>query len=215
MAKKGRPIDLDRVDTKCEEILSVARGVFAKHGYDNTNVGEIATLVGCSKGSIYYYFENKEVLFLTCVDRMMQEMLTFVKNSADTSKDEFENMEAAIEAYLVFFDKHPNFIELLIQERAIFKNREKPTYFKHREQNLTQWKAYYQQLMGLGRIRQMSVDKILDCVGDLLYGAVFINYFSGRKKSMKQHAQDLMEVVWYGILSENEKKSRQKQGENK
>jgi hypothetical protein len=39
-------------------------------------------------------------------------------------------------AYLDFFAEQPGFVELLIQERAHFRDRKRPTYFEHRDANV-------------------------------------------------------------------------------
>ena len=48
------------------KILDVAKHEFATHGYENASYNKIIQKIGISKGSMYYYFENKEDLFITC-----------------------------------------------------------------------------------------------------------------------------------------------------
>tara|TARA_B100000900_G_scaffold319541_1_gene278671 strand:- start:1192 stop:1815 length:624 start_codon:yes stop_codon:yes gene_type:complete len=48
-------------------ILDVSKDDFSKHGYENTSYNKIIQKIGISKGSMYYYFENKEDLFITCL----------------------------------------------------------------------------------------------------------------------------------------------------
>jgi hypothetical protein len=118
-------------------------------------------------------------------------------------------MTKALEAYLAFFDEHPQFVELLIQERALFKDRKKPTYFEHRERNIGRWQALLSQLIEEGRLRRMPAEKIMDVVNDLVYGTMFTNYFTGRRRSFQEQAQDILDVVFYGILSDQERQRRE------
>ena len=48
-------------------ILDFSKEDFATHGYQNTSYNKIIQKIGISKGSMYYYFENKEDLFITCL----------------------------------------------------------------------------------------------------------------------------------------------------
>jgi AcrR family transcriptional regulator len=48
------------------KILDVAKHEFAAHGYEEASYNKIIQKIGISKGSMYYYFENKEDLFITC-----------------------------------------------------------------------------------------------------------------------------------------------------
>ena len=47
-------------------ILDVSKQEFATHGYEGASYNKIIQKIGISKGSMYYYFENKEDLFITC-----------------------------------------------------------------------------------------------------------------------------------------------------
>jgi len=48
-------------------ILNVSKQEFATHGYESASYNKIIQKIGISKGSMYYYFENKEDLFITCL----------------------------------------------------------------------------------------------------------------------------------------------------
>ena len=206
--KRGRPKKVGNSELRKAQILSVASKAFAEFGYDHTDVNIVSDELGIGKGTIYYYFQNKEELFLACVDWLMQELLKSVNLVITPEKDQVDVIQDAVQAYLSFFDEHPEFVELLIQERAIFKNRDKPTYFKYREQNLKPWEQRYKELVKAGRVRQMPIDRILDVIGDILYGVVFTNYFAGRTKTMKEQAKDVLDIYFNGILSDSEIKNR-------
>ena len=47
-------------------ILEVSKQEFAALGYEGASYNKIIQKIGISKGSMYYYFENKEDLFITC-----------------------------------------------------------------------------------------------------------------------------------------------------
>lgn len=51
-----------------EEILQAARSCFARRGYHEATMEEVATAAGLSKGLIYYYFKSKQELFLALLD---------------------------------------------------------------------------------------------------------------------------------------------------
>ncbi len=56
---------LDR--DKRRQILDGARSVFLAQGFDGASMGEIAKTAGVSKGTLYVYFESKQVLFAALV----------------------------------------------------------------------------------------------------------------------------------------------------
>src|SRR5262249_54278924 len=104
---------------------------------------------------------------------------------------------------------HPELAELLIQERAQFKDRKKPTYFEYRAANAERWQNHYRALIAQGRIRDVPVERISDVVGNLLYGTMFVNYFTGLRKPPAEEAQEIIDNVLHGILSESERRGHE------
>src|SRR5205823_5089124 len=51
--------------SKRERILRAATDVFAKSGYFNAKVSEIAKAAGVADGTIYLYFDGKEDILIT------------------------------------------------------------------------------------------------------------------------------------------------------
>lgn len=58
-------------DTK-ELILKIAMQVFAKYGFRKTSINDIANAAFRSKGSVHYYFKNKNELFQKVVEKEFQ-----------------------------------------------------------------------------------------------------------------------------------------------
>src|SRR5262245_9057215 len=120
-----------------ERILATATGIFARDGYQDTDLQDVADALGIGKASVYRRFPSKEVLFLAAVDDGMRRMKRSVdaaieRASLERIVDPLEQISRAVVAYLAFFDAEPELVELLILERARFKDRKKPTYFEHR-----------------------------------------------------------------------------------
>ena len=54
-------------DEKKELVLRAASEVFARYGFDKTTLDDIGKRAGLNKASLYYYFKNKEDLFVAVV----------------------------------------------------------------------------------------------------------------------------------------------------
>jgi AcrR family transcriptional regulator len=202
--QRGRPRDEELTARRAQEILDIAGQIFAERGFPNTDLQVVADALGIGKGTIYRYFPTKRALFLAAADRGVRR-LTETVDAAITSADPLEQMQQGVRAYLGFFEANPSVIELIIQERAAFKDRAKPTYFEHRERNVTRWIALLERLIADGRIRALSVEHAVNVVGDLLYGTVFTNYFAHRRRSLEAQASEIIDLVFRGILSDSER----------
>jgi AcrR family transcriptional regulator len=206
--KRGRPPSPGLQERRREEILAAAARLFAEKGYADADTQELADRVGIGKGTLYRYFPSKRALFLAAADLGMQRLSEEIDAVASPTGDPLDAMARAIETYLEFFHEHPEFVELLILERAQFKDRKTPTYFEHREKNSCRWEQAFENLMATSRIRRMPAERLLSILGDLIYGTMFTNYFTGRKRSYRLQAEEIVDLVFHGILTDEERERR-------
>ncbi len=197
----GRPRDDSLAERRREEILAAAAKHFARAGFARADLEELAVELGVGKGTLYRYFPTKRELFLAAVDRSMRALHAETSKAAERALDPLDQIAFAVRAYLEFFEAHPEVVELLILERAVFKDRKRPTYFEHRERHAGRWKALYRELIHSGRVRRMPVERITDVLSAAVYGTMFINHFNGRAKSPEEQSRDILDVVFHGIAA--------------
>jgi AcrR family transcriptional regulator len=201
----GRPPDEALQERRREAILAEAAALFAKHGLADTDVQWIADALSISKGTVYRYFPSKEKLFLAAVERGIKRMQKHIDAARRGVTDRIDEIRAAVIAYLRFFKKNPELVELFIQERAAFKGRRPPIYFLHRASRRGPARERLAGLLAEGRIRSIPLDRIIDVLGDVLYGTMFTNHFAGRQKPFQAQAEDVLDIVFNGILSDKER----------
>jgi len=74
---RGRPIDT----SKLKSVISTARMLFAKNGFEKTTLDDIAEISGVTKMTIYSHFKSKEKLFgATITDKLMKNFLLILKS---------------------------------------------------------------------------------------------------------------------------------------
>lgn len=195
----------DKAEQRREQILDAAAQLFAEQGYSETDTDELAAKLKVGKGTLYRYFPSKRELFLAATDRVMRRLRQFIDGNLEGVTDPVDRVRTGIRSFLNFCSEHREFVELLIQERAQFKDRKKPTYFEHREAHVKRWQDMYREMIGQHRIRDIPVERITDIIGNQLYGTLFTNYFTGAKKNWRQQADDILDIVFFGILSPTER----------
>ena len=207
-ARPGRPRDEALTARRQEEILEASARIFAERGYAATDLQVVADALGVGKGTIYRYFPSKRDLFMAAVDRGMRQLMEQLQAVKASFSDPLDGTFQVIQAYLAFYDAHPEYIELTIQERAAFKDRKRPTYFEYRDLTCGERIKHMQEMMDQGRMRKMPPERVIEVVNNLLYGTIFTNYFAGNPKSLEQQARDIVDIVWYGSLSDAERARR-------
>lgn len=205
----GRPPDAELQERRRAEILDTATAVFAENGFAAADVQEIANKTGVGKGTVYRYFPSKEELFLAAVDHGMRNLKLAVDAAAASAKQPLDRIAEGVLAYLTFFDERPEIVELLVQERANFRDRQRPTYFVHREANMGPWQDLFGELIRSGTFRDIPVDRIGDVISDLLYGMMFTNYFAGRKTSPANQCKDALDILFHGLLADSKRGSHE------
>ncbi|HEY8503003.1 MAG TPA: TetR/AcrR family transcriptional regulator [Gemmataceae bacterium] len=198
---RGRRPDPGLAARRREEILDAAAPLFARSGYPDADLQELADRLGLAKGTLYLYFPSKEALFLAAVDRGMRRLRAHVEAACAGIADPLQRLTAAIRAYLEFFREHPDQAELLIIERAEFRDRKCPTYLEHREAHRDEWREVFAGLIRCGRVRDIPPDRILDVIGDLLYGTMFTNHFRCRHSPLDAQVRDVTDILFHGILA--------------
>jgi AcrR family transcriptional regulator len=204
--KKTRRCSEEANQARCEEILETATALFAEQGFSDAVTQALAERLGVGKGTIYRHFPSKRALFLAATDRVMRKLQDRVTANVAGIEDGLERLERGIATFLQFFADHPSFVELLIQERAYFKDRKRPTYFEHREVNIQRWKQLYRDLMAAGRMREMPVERITTVISNVLYGIMVTNFFNGQPAPADVQAREILDIIFLGVLSEPERR---------
>src|SRR5579872_2643541 len=67
-----------------QRIIQKAAREFARLGFDQANINNIAELAGIGKGTIYLYFENKRELFLAMLRSIAQVHIAAIRETLAT-----------------------------------------------------------------------------------------------------------------------------------
>jgi AcrR family transcriptional regulator len=200
----GRPPDAELQERRRAGILAAATAVFSRRGFAGADVQEIADKTGVGKGTVYRYFPSKEELFLAAVDHEMLRLSEYIHQFAQSAETDIQRLEHGMKGYLAFFDENPDVIELVILERAHFRDRKQATYFAHRDASLDPWKELFRRLIAAGTIRDVPVSRVVDVISDLLYGTIFTNHFAGRRKLLRNQCEDVLDILFRGLLAGKE-----------
>ncbi len=98
------------------EMIAAARTIFARKGYAETTLEDVAELAEFGKGTLYNYFPNKEALFSSVLEDVFQGFLTIFQEVL-SSELEFEpKMRLLLERSLRYAFSNPEGILLLMRE---------------------------------------------------------------------------------------------------
>lgn len=95
-------------------IVSAAAQLFAQRGYGATSVREVVEAAGCKKPTLYYYFDNKEQLFLEVIGETIAELNRIVDAGLKSQGSVRERLSRGLCAYVDYVHAHPTELRLLM-----------------------------------------------------------------------------------------------------
>ncbi len=101
-----------------EQLIDVARALFAERGFEGTSIEEIASRAKVSKPVVYEHFGGKEGLYAVVVDREVRQLLTMMRSSL-TSGHARELLEQAAFALLDYIEQSSDGFRILVRDSPI------------------------------------------------------------------------------------------------
>ena len=92
--------------------MQAATQSFSMFGFKGTTVDHIAKIAGVGKGTIYTYFENKEVILQEIIQALIREMKENAENAIRIDRTVFENLHEVLYSVLLYRKEHVLMIKL-------------------------------------------------------------------------------------------------------
>ena len=107
-SKEERELAVRR--SKANLILDASIGVFARLGFHATRLEDIADAAGFSKTALYYYFKDKEEIFLNLCVREHERLLEEIRKNNATCNGFVASFKGMVRTVLSVFGEHFPFL---------------------------------------------------------------------------------------------------------
>ncbi len=98
---------------KHRRIIEAAVQVFAKNGFYNSKVSEIARAANVADGTIYLYFQNKDDILISLFEEEMSRVLDNVRQAISLESDPAKQLERFAEAHLDLMERNQEMAEII------------------------------------------------------------------------------------------------------
>ena len=102
-----------------EQLIDVAKSLFAANGFEGTSVEEIAARAQVSKPVVYEHFGGKEGLYAVVVDRESRALLHAIRTSLMVQASFRELIERGAMALLDYIDAEPDGFRILARDSTV------------------------------------------------------------------------------------------------
>jgi len=87
-----------------EQALVAAHALFAERGYAAVTMDEVAAALGVTKPLLYNYFGNKEQLYIACMKRSGDALVTMILETVSDASSPSEALNDGLRAFFAFLD---------------------------------------------------------------------------------------------------------------
>jgi AcrR family transcriptional regulator len=98
------------------EILQAARQVFARRGFADASMEDIAQVAGLAKGTLYLYYESKRELYRAAIRAGLVELSDALERAIDGAATLAAKLEAYVTTKVAYFDEHRDFFRIYLAE---------------------------------------------------------------------------------------------------
>ncbi|HEX3175012.1 MAG TPA: TetR/AcrR family transcriptional regulator [Solirubrobacterales bacterium] len=155
-----------------EQILEAATRVFAKRGYRDASIAEIAAGAGFSKGALYWNFKSKAELFFALLDRVEERLRVLLTLIASSPTD--RDVTAELSRHLATLLEQNRDVVLVFHEYTALAVRDPALAKRYAERSASFRKAVASAIEGrfeaLGVPLSMPAENLATVVMSLVIG---------------------------------------------
>ncbi len=136
-------------DAKKRRILDAAARVFARKGFYNTRISEIAEAAGVADGTIYIYFEGKDELLINIFEEQMEFIIKRFREKLATTHDPEERMKVFVEEHFKLAEEFPDHAGVITIEL-----RQSNKFMKeYRNEKFKEYLSLIEDIIEYGKLR--------------------------------------------------------------
>ena len=98
---------------KPQQIIDAAIRVFARSGYYNSRVSDIAREAGIAAGTIYLYFKTKDEILVTLFREKMAHWVAFVRREIAAEPDAIAKLRKLVALHFRVLEENPELAEVV------------------------------------------------------------------------------------------------------
>jgi AcrR family transcriptional regulator len=151
----GRPIRpalQERYDRRRQEMVAIAAEVFARRGYDQTTMQDLAATMGLATGALYHYFGGKEQLLRAICDELMEPLLARAREVSLSDESPADRLRALVRLWVANVVEYRDHMLVFQQERHVIESE-------------GSWRAVRDSRKAFERIIRHALDEAHDGVG--------------------------------------------------
>ncbi|MCW2772544.1 MAG: Regulatory protein TetR [Nocardioides sp.] len=192
---------VEPINSRREELLRIAAGLFAQKGFKNTTVRDIADASGILSGSLYHHFDSKESMVDEILKTFQEELFgQYDEILAAADLDPLAKLERAVLVSFEAIDKHRDEVAIFQNEAAYLLTFDRFAYLAERNrQSREVWLTLLQNGIDAGVLRDdLDLELTYRFIRDTVWVAVSW-YRPGGRRTHTEIAKQYLSILLEGI----------------
>ena len=182
-----------------EEILKTAMRMFIEQGYHGLAMRQISEAVGVSKAALYYYFTDKEELFLAILSNYLDEMEASIDSVCAGTESNTEQIRRFVETVLSQPAEQRALTRLASQEMAQLSPVSRKKFDKlYRDKFIGKLTAILREGMERGEFRTLNAEVATWSLLGIMY-PYFYPAHSGNRPIAPETINEIVSIYLNGM----------------
>jgi len=191
---------MEKTDQKRELILDAAMRCLARFGMMKVTLDDIAKVLGMNKASLYYYYENKEALFIDALERESLRFFEQVEKNFQSITTATEKMYSMVRTFHAYFRNRAEVLELNVQAMSENHHLIQKLDRRLREKNIDFLRDLIQQGINAGEFRPVDAGQVARIVRIIFDSSRFETLLKKDSSPVDLHDFSKMESDAFFIL---------------
>ncbi len=196
---------------KRSEIRDAALEIFARKGFENTTVQEIADKANISKGTVYLYFKTKEDILDTASKEILQQLEGEILGASEGLSDPVDKLSALISEALNITPEFEQIFAVHMEIRLFhLRNKAYEKVIRHLKATLAKFRGVVSEIIGQGKDQgafrhDVDAEALAICLLGIVDGIVMQYLHDKSDFSMQDVRDEFLKNFFDGLMAKGQR----------
>lgn len=185
------------------QILEAARDTFTERGFHKTRMADIAEASGLSKGALYWYFESKDAIILSLLEKVFEPELRDLKTLLDDNRSAEERLLSYAERAADDVQNMLKWMPLIYEFLVLAFRRDLIRKFisSFYKRNMELLENLIQQGINTGEFQASSAKNASIAMGSIIEGTLVLWIYDPDEIDIQGHIMSNTQILLRGLCS--------------
>jgi len=190
------------MENKRDRIMNAALDRFKQYGFAKTTVDEIARQAQVGKGTIYFYFKNKEEILEEIVDREMIQGFAAISQAMVEEPTILKKLNKILHVCFEYFHNNEMISKVMAMDQGLVMSLVTEKNREFQKLSISWIRTLLEQGRNEGVFREMDYEKVGYILDSLIRSFHYLHYFDLELHKPGEIPETLFELITKGLVKE-------------